>query len=113
MAKRWMVTTPLWEKSVGLFGLVLIIITVALLIVTAVQKNGESPEFRFQVTNVAPISNGYLVSVEVHNEGGVTAENLQLAGTLQIEDSDDETVMVSVEFFPPMVVRHFQFYFSQ
>ena len=113
MTKRSLVTTPLWEKSVGLFGLVLIVITIASLIVIAVQRNGESPSFTFEVTEIAPISNGYLVSVDVYNEGGITAENVQLGGSLNISEAEAETVTVSVEFFPPKVMRQFHFYFSQ
>lgn len=113
MAKRWLETTPFWEKSVGLFGLVLIIITFTSLAVVAMQDNGESPIFTFEVMEIKQISNGYLVSVEVYNEGDTTAENLQLGGSLRIVDGEDETVTLSVEFFPPKVVRQFQFYFRQ
>lgn len=113
MTKRWLETTPLWEKSVGLFGLILIVITLVSLAVVAIQENGESPSFTFQVMDITQISNGYLVNVEVYNEGDITAENLQMGGSLRIADGEDEHVTLSVDFFPPKVIRNFQFYFSQ
>lgn len=113
MLKRLMPDTPIWEKLVGIVGLVIILLTISSLVNSALRKNGDSPVFVFEVMETTQISNGYLVHVEVTNTGDLTAESIELGAHLKLPEGEDERVSVSVEYFVPGVVQEFRFYFSQ
>lgn len=94
-------TTP-GEYVVGALGGLVVLALLAFLAYQALVVRETGPELAVTVTAVEPAPAGYAVHFEIVNDGGRTAEQVQLSGTLtrggrQVEQSSAVVAYVPAE----------------
>lgn len=87
----------------GLFaalGLLLVLGTVGYLVYRAVTTHVGPPEIRIEQRAITPLKNGFVVEVDVRNDGNRTAAALTVEGELDLPGSEKETSDVSLDYVP-------------
>ncbi|MDT0276138.1 TIGR02588 family protein [Blastococcus goldschmidtiae] len=105
-------TTP-GEYVVGAVGGLVVLALLAFLAYQTLAVRETGPELAVSVTAIEPALAGYAVHFEVVNNGGRTAEQVQLSGTLTREGRQVEQSTAAVAYLPPESRRDGVLVFSE
>ncbi|MCZ2857311.1 hypothetical protein [Blastococcus sp. VKM Ac-2987] len=98
-------TTSAAEYVLGGLGGLLVLLLVAFLGYEAVAVREGGPDLAVEITAVEPAGAGYEVWLRVRNDGGTTAETVQLGGRLTRGGRLVEQASATVAYVPPESVR--------
>lgn len=104
--------TPLWEKLVGLAGLVLVCFTIGFLLWSAISAQDDPPNVSFEIHEIHAIDGRYLVLLDVHNSGDLTAADLQVEVSLSDGQGNTESATGSIDYLAAGSTRRMGFYFG-
>ena len=104
---------PRSEWIVAGIGLVIVLAVLGVLTYEAAVGGESPPSIVNQVVAVMPATGGYLVQVEVRNQGGETTAGLTLEGTLKQGEKDVETSEATLDYVPGHSVREAGLFFTQ
>ena len=90
----------LLEWTVFAIGLVLVLATLGYLVRESIADEGKPPEVVVRLGAPRPSESGYLVPVEVANDGQTTAEDVLVPIFLEMPDGRREEAELSIAFLP-------------
>jgi len=90
-----------WCEAVfAALGLLLVVGTVGFLIYRGITSGTRPPAIRIERRAITPQQNGYVLEVDIRNDGDRTAAALTLEGELELPDGEKETSDVSLDYVP-------------
>jgi uncharacterized protein (TIGR02588 family) len=92
---------PIWEWIVATIGLVLVAGVIGFLLYEAFSGNRLPPDVKFSVDSVVQTRNGYLAKITAVNEGGITAEGVDIEGELKRGTETIERSQTTIDYLPP------------
>jgi uncharacterized protein (TIGR02588 family) len=92
---------PIWEWIVAGVGLVLVAGVIGFLIYEAFSRDRVPPDVKLSVDSVVETRNGYLVKIIIINEGGITAEGVDIEGELRRGTEPVERSRTTIDYLPP------------
>ena len=104
---------PPWEWAVALFGLVLVLGSIGFLAYQVVAGDDSPPDVLIRADAILPVKSGYLVQVRAVNQGGSTAAELRIEGTLRGESGSVETSETVIDYVPAHSHRKGGLFFTQ
>lgn len=104
--------TPLWEKLVGLLGLMLICGTIIFLLWSAPRTDEEALDFSFTVHEAMALGSRFLVLLDVRNTGDHTASELGLEARLSPQQGDTESVEMTIAYLAAGSTQRVGIYFD-
>ncbi|MBA3562981.1 MAG: hypothetical protein H0W33_03025 [Gammaproteobacteria bacterium] len=91
---------PLAEWVVGAIGLVLVATAITVLTYEAMKGEASPPAVTVSVLGIGPQPGGYLVEVRATNEGGTTAGELTIEGSLSSGGREVEKSEATIDYVP-------------
>ncbi|MGY2083952.1 hypothetical protein [Blastococcus sp. SYSU DS0539] len=89
------------EYAMGGLGGLLVLLLIAFLGYQAVAVRESGPELAVDITTVEQAGSGYEVHLRVRNDGGTTAETVQLGGQLSRDGRQVEQASATIAYVPP------------
>jgi uncharacterized protein (TIGR02588 family) len=105
--------TPLWEKIVGMLGLVLLCFGFAYLSWEKLTKEKSPLHISFAVGNIIEVETEFLVRINVENTGFQSATALQVEGVLSKDGKEMESHKMQIDYIPSNSDRSIGFFFKQ
>jgi uncharacterized protein (TIGR02588 family) len=105
--------TPLWEKIVGMLGLVLLCFGFAYLSWENITKETSPLHISFAVGSIIEVETEFLVTVNVENTGFQSATALQVEGVLLKDGKKIESHRMQIDYIPSNSNRRIGFFFKQ
>jgi uncharacterized protein (TIGR02588 family) len=105
--------TTAGEYALGALGGLLVLVLLGFLTYQAVIDEGGDPEIAVAVTAVEPRGEGWAVSFRVENRGGLTAERLEVSGSLTLGGGEVEQSSAMIAYVPPDSWRSGALLFSE
>lgn len=99
------------EFVLGLLGGVIVVALLGFLAYQAVAVRETGPALRVEIHSVEPVPEGFRARLRVHNDGGQTAEQVQLTGTLTGGAARPESAKAVISYVPPASHREASFVF--
>jgi len=96
---------PLLEWIVAAIGLVLVAGTALLLAWQGYANRAAPPDVSVRVETIAPIRNGYVVTVRALNAGGTTAAAVKIEAELVSASGVAEASETTFQYLPPHSAR--------
>lgn len=90
--------TPLLEWIAAGVGLVLILATLGVIGAEVLRRDDSAPRFTVRTVAVTPSAGGYLMTIEVRNEGGAPAAGVVVEGELTPPDGEGESAEMTFDF---------------
>ena len=103
---------PRMEWIVALIGVALVVFTIGWIIWRGLAREPGPPQVALQMKSVVEVGNGYLVHVQAINQGGRTAADVKVAGTLSNTTRQVETAEMTFKFLPPNSPRQGGLFFT-
>jgi uncharacterized protein (TIGR02588 family) len=104
---------PPWEWAVALLGLVLVLGSMGFLAYQAVAGDDSPPDILIQANAIMPVRAGYLVQIQAINQGGSTAAELRIEGTLMGERGSVESSEAVIDYVPAHSHRNGGLFFTK
>jgi uncharacterized protein (TIGR02588 family) len=104
---------PPWEWAVALLGLGLILGSIGFLVYQVVAGDDSPPDVLVHADAILPVKTGYLVQIRAVNQGGSTAADLRIDGTLMGEGGSVETSEAVIDYVPARSHRKGGLFFTQ
>jgi uncharacterized protein (TIGR02588 family) len=104
---------PPWEWAVALLGLVLVLGSIGFLAYQVVAGDDSPPDVLIRADAILPVKSGYLVQIRAVNQGGSTAAELRIEGTLRGESGNVETSETVIDYVPAHSHRKGGLFFTQ
>jgi uncharacterized protein (TIGR02588 family) len=104
---------PIWEWVVAGIGLVLVAGVIGFLLYEAFSGNRLPPDVKLSVESVVQIRNGYLVKITAVNEGGQTAEGVDIEGELTTGTESLERSRTTIDYLPPRSEKKAGLFFTR
>ena len=108
--------TPLWERTVGIVGVLFLIGIVSFLIYKAMQPT-TPPEVTVTTEQILSVTGGYLVEIRATNVGESTGAGIEIEGTLNPSDDPQaepvETSSTTFDYIPSKSSRHGGLFFQE
>jgi uncharacterized protein (TIGR02588 family) len=104
---------PPWEWAVALLGLVLVLGSIGFLAYQVVAGDDSPPDVLISADAILPVKSGYLVQIRAVNQGGSTAAELRIEGTLRSESGSVETSETVIDYVPAHSHRKGGLFFTQ
>ena len=104
---------PIWEWIVAGIGLLLVAGVIGFLIYEAFSGNRLPPDVKLSVDSVVQTGNGYLVKVTAVNEGGQTAEGVDIEGELRTGTESLERSRTTIDYLPPRSEKRAGLFFAR
>lgn len=98
--KGTLAQTPCWEWICAALGLLLVTATISFLVHQGLTRRDDPPVIVIHPGAVSPTEGGYLVELEVRNDGGTPAAGLVVEGELQAPDQEPETSETEFDYVP-------------
>ena len=92
---------PIWEWIVATIGFVLVASVISFLLYEAIGGNRLPPDVKLSVESVVQTRNGYLAKITAVNEGGITAEGVDIEGELKRGTETIERSQTTIDYLPP------------
>lgn len=89
------------EYLLGALGAVVVLLVLAFLVYQAVAVRGGDPRLEVTVAVAQRVGDGWVVPVEVVNEGGSTAEQIEVTGVLSRAGSEVEEATMTFAYLAP------------
>lgn len=106
------VQTPRWEKIFASAGFLLLCVGFVYLAWSAVTEEQAPPYFVFNVDEITPVGDSFLVELEVTNRGAQSVAGLEVEGELRGEDDKVEVASTQIDYVPSKSRRDIGMYFS-
>jgi uncharacterized protein (TIGR02588 family) len=100
------------EWLVAVVGLALVVGTIVTLSVEALRDGGRPPNLTFEVIATSPVNGGYVVEIEVLNDGDQTAADLNVIGQIVDGETVVEERELTFDYVPPHSARRGGMFFS-
>jgi uncharacterized protein (TIGR02588 family) len=104
---------PIWEWIVAAVGFMLVAGVIGFLLYEAFSGNGLPPDVKLSVDSVVQTRNGYLVKITAVNEGGQTAEGVDIEGELRTETESLERSQTTIDYLPPGSKKRLGLFFTR
>jgi uncharacterized protein (TIGR02588 family) len=104
---------PMWEWVVALFGVVLVLGSIGFMAYQVVAGDDSPPDVLIRTDTILPVETGYLVQIRAVNQGGSTAAELRIEGTLRGERGRVETSEIVIDYIPAHSHRKGGLFFTQ
>jgi uncharacterized protein (TIGR02588 family) len=104
---------PLWEWIVAAIGLVLVASVIGFLLYEAIAGSRLPPDVKLSVDSVVQIRNGFLAKITAVNEGGITAEGVDIEGELKRGTETIERSRTTIDYLPPRSEKKAGLFFTQ
>jgi uncharacterized protein (TIGR02588 family) len=104
---------PIWEWIVAGVGLVLVAGVIGFLIYEAFSRDRVPPDVKLSVDSVVETRNGYLVKIIIINEGGMTAEGVDIEGELRRGAEPVERSRTTIDYLPPRSEKKAGLFFTR
>jgi uncharacterized protein (TIGR02588 family) len=91
---------PMWEWAVALLGLALVLGSLGVIAYQVVMGDDSPPDVLIRADAILPVKTGYLVQIRALNQGGLTAAELRIEGTLSSERGSVETSETVIDYVP-------------
>ncbi len=91
---------PIWEWVVALLELALVVGSMGFVAYQAVVGDDSPPNILVHADAILPVNTGYLVRIRAVNQGGSTAAQLRIEGTLRGERGSVETSQTVIDYVP-------------
>jgi uncharacterized protein (TIGR02588 family) len=91
---------PMWEWAMAFLGLVLVLGSLGFLAYQIVTGDDSPPDVLIRADAILPVKTGYLVQIQAVNQGGSTAAELRIEGTLMGERGSVETSETVIDYVP-------------
>jgi len=101
---------PLSEWIIAAVGLIVVTGAVAAMLYEAVAGDHSPPSIRLSVMSIEDTRNGWRVEIAAYNEGGQTASEVLVEGSLP--DTEGETAEATFDFLPPKSERRGGLFFK-
>ncbi len=105
--------TPLWEKIVGVAGLVLLCVGFAYLSWEKITRERSPLHISFAIDSIVEVETEFLVKVNVENAGFQSATELQVEGVLLKDGKKIESHKMQIDYIPSNSGRRIGFFFKQ
>ena len=92
---------PILEWIVATIGFVLVAGVISFLLYEAIGGNRLPPDVKLSVDSVVETRNGYLATITAVNEGGITAEGVDIEGELKRGPETIERSRTTIDYLPP------------
>lgn len=92
---------PLIEWLVGGASALLVAAMLGFIVYQAVTANGSTPILAVEVLGIEPTPTGFRVAFRARNEGGATAAQVTVEGTVRAGEATLETSEVTLDYVPP------------
>ena len=92
---------PIWEWIVAAIGFMLVAGVIGFLLYEALGGNRMPPDVKLSVDSVVQTRNGYLVKITAVNQGGITAEGVDIEGELRRGTEAVERSRTTIDYLPP------------
>lgn len=99
------------ELVLGLLGGVIVVALLGFFAYQAVAVRETGPALRVEIRSVEPVPESFRTRLRVHNDGGQTAEQVQLTGTLTGGAARPESAQAVIAYIPPASHRKASFVF--
>ncbi|CCG02635.1 hypothetical protein [Blastococcus saxobsidens] len=100
------------EYAVGGLGGLLVLLLIAFLGYQALAVRESGPQLAVEVTAVEQVGAGYEVRLRVRNDGGTTAEAVQVSGQIVRDGRQVEQASATIAYVPPESRREAVLVFS-
>jgi uncharacterized protein (TIGR02588 family) len=104
---------PVWEWIVAAIGLVLVASVIGFLLYEAIAGSRLPPDVKLSVDSVVQIRNGFLAKITAVNEGGITAEGVDIEGELKRGTETIERSRTTIDYLPPRSEKKAGLFFTQ
>src|SRR5688572_16293158 len=104
---------PIWEWIVAGVGLVLVAGVIGFLIYEAFTGKRLPPDVKLSVESVVQTRNGFLVKITAVNEGGQTAEGVDIEGELRTGTESVERSRTTIDYLPPRSEKRLGLFFTR
>jgi uncharacterized protein (TIGR02588 family) len=104
---------PIWEWIVAGVGLVLVAVVIGFLLYEAFSGKRLPPDVKLSVESVLQTRNGYLVKITAVNEGGQTAEGVDIEGELTTGTELLERSRTTIDYLPPRSEKQLGLFFTR
>lgn len=89
------------EYLLGALGAVVVLLVLAFLVYQAVVVRDGDPRLVVTAAVAQPVDDGWVVPIEVVNEGGTTAEQVEVTGVLSREGREVQEATVTFAYLAP------------
>jgi uncharacterized protein (TIGR02588 family) len=104
---------PVWEWIVAAIGLVLVASVIGFLLYEVIAGSRLPPDVKLSVDSVVQIRNGFLAKITAVNEGGITAEGVDIEGELKRGTETIERSRTTIDYLPPRSEKKAGLFFTQ
>ena len=104
---------PRVEWIVGGIGLLIVMLTIAVLLYEAVAGDKSPPDIKLTVKSIESLRNGFLVTVRAENEGGEPAARVAVKAELMEEAKVTDESETQFEYLPPHSSRDAGVFFTR
>ena len=104
--------TPLLEWIAAIIGFVLVAGSIAVLLSEAITQQAAPPDIVVQVEEIVELETQFLVRFVAQNQGGQTAANVTIEGTLVQNGETLETATTSLDYVPDASTHSGGLYFQ-
>ena len=110
--KRSVVHTPTWEKVLGFVGFIFLCVGIFYLSWSAWSDKKLPPDIAINITNINQVSNGFLIEIEVVNNGSDAVSLLQVEGQLTNPAGATETSTAELDYVASHSISHAGLFFT-
>ena len=104
---------PIWEWIVAAIGFMLVAGVIGFLLYEALAGNRLPPDVKLSVDSVVQTRNGYLVKITAVNQGGTTAEGVDIEGELRRGTEPVERSQTTIDYLPPRSEKRAGLFFTR
>jgi uncharacterized protein (TIGR02588 family) len=104
---------PIWEWIVAAIGFMLVAGVIGFLLYEALAGNRLPPDLKLSVDSVVQTRNGYLVKITAVNQGGITAEGVDIEGELRSGTEPVERSQTTIDYLPPRSEKRAGLFFTR
>ncbi len=104
---------PIWEWIIAGIGFVLVAGVIGFLLYEAFSGNRLPPDVKLSVESVVQNRQGYLVKITALNEGGQTAEGVDIEGELRTGTESLERSRTTIDYLPPRSEKRAGLFFTR
>lgn len=104
---------PLAEWLMAMLGVGLVVGVIGFLLYQGLGVKPGLPDIILEAGAPIETQDGYLVTVRVRNEGGETAADLTIEGTLEQDGETVETSQATLDYVPAYSTRQAGFFFAK
>jgi uncharacterized protein (TIGR02588 family) len=104
---------PIWEWIAAAIGFILVAGVIGFLLYEALGGNRMPPDVKLSVDSVVQTRNGYLVKIIAVNQGGITAEGVDIEGELRSGTEPVERSQTTIDYLPPRSEKRAGLFFTR